>query len=239
MTLLRKEVLELPSSLLPDLSLFYGMSLHILNEKLWFPPVEEAMEDGLLAIGGDLTPERLLLAYRSGIFPWYNDDLPLWWSPDPRFVLFPEEVIIHKSMRSVLKNSNFQWTVNQAFSGVIHQCSSMDRPKQDGTWLNDALIASFIDLHQSGHAHGVEVWQNNRLVGGLYGIKMGNIFCGESMFSIASNASKFGFLQYLEVLRAEGIQLIDCQVYSDHLASLGGRMIDRKKFLEYLHPVGN
>lgn len=215
------------------------MSLHILNEKLWFPPVKESMEDGLLAIGGDLSPERLLLAYRSGIFPWYNDDLPLWWSPDPRFVLFPKEIVVHKSMRSVLKNSNFQWTVNQAFSEVIHQCSSMDRRNQDGTWLNEELISSFLDLHKSGHAHSVEVWQDNQLVGGLYGLKIGNVFCGESMFSIVSNASKFGFLQYVESLRQEGIKLIDCQVYSDHLASLGARMIGREKFLEYLLPFSN
>lgn len=210
------------------------MPLHLLNDRLWFPPVEEAMEDGLLAMGGDVSPDRLLLAYHQGIFPWYNDDLPLWWAPDPRFVLFPDELRIHKSMQSIIRKGTFSWTVNQSFSDVVKKCSTSLRPHQDGTWLNEELIDSLLILHQRGYAHSVEVWQNNQLVGGLYGIKLGKVFCGESMFSSVSNASKFGFLNYALQLRDEGIQLIDCQVYSEHLASLGARMIERKKFMEYL-----
>lgn len=213
------------------------MPLHLLNDRLWFPPVEEAMDDGLLAIGGDISPERLLLAYQQGIFPWYNEDLPLWWSPDPRFVLFPDELRIHKSMRSIIQKNVFSFTVNQSFSEVLHQCSNSPRSQQDGTWLNRELIDSLIVLHQSGHAHSVEVWQDSKLVGGLYGIKVGRVFCGESMFSFVSNASKFGLIHYVHQLKSEGIQIIDCQVYSEHLASLGARMIERKMFIEYLMPL--
>jgi leucyl/phenylalanyl-tRNA--protein transferase len=213
------------------------MPLHLLNDRLWFPPVEEAMDDGLLAIGGDISPERLLLAYQQGIFPWYNEDLPLWWSPDPRFVLFPDELRIHKSMRSIIQKNVFSFTVNQSFSEVLHHCSNSPRSQQDGTWLNRELIDSLIVLHQSGHAHSVEVWQDSKLIGGLYGIKVGRVFCGESMFSFVSNASKFGLIHYVHQLKSEGIQIIDCQVYSEHLASLGARMIERKKFMEYLMPL--
>lgn len=213
------------------------MPLHLLNDRLWFPPVEEAMDDGLLAIGGDISPERLLLAYQQGIFPWYNEDLPLWWSPDPRFVLFPDELRIHKSMRSIIQKNVFSFTVNQSFSEVLHHCSNSPRSQQDGTWLNRELIDSLIVLHQNGHAHSVEVWQDSKLVGGLYGIKVGRVFCGESMFSFVSNASKFGLIHYVHQLKSEGIQIIDCQVYSEHLASLGARMIERKKFMEYLMPL--
>lgn len=213
------------------------MPLHLLNDRLWFPPVEEAMDDGLLAIGGDISPERLLLAYQQGIFPWYNEDLPLWWSPDPRFVLFPDELRIHKSMRSIIQKNVFSFTVNQSFSEVLHHCSNSPRSHQDGTWLNRELIDSLILLHQSGYAHSVEVWQDSKLVGGLYGIKVGRVFCGESMFSFVSNASKFGLIHYVHQLKSEGIQIIDCQVYSEHLASLGARMIERKKFMEYLMPL--
>lgn len=233
------EVLALRLSLPPhSFYLLCRMSLYLLNERLWFPPVEEAMEDGLLAIGGDVSPERLHLAYQNGIFPWYNEDLPLWWSPDPRFVLFPHELKIHKSMRSVLRKASFKWTINQAFSEVLDSCSSLPRNNQEGTWLNNELMDSLIDLHQSGIAHSVEVWQDDQLVGGLYGIKIGKVFCGESMFSAVSNASKFGFLHFVEKLQSEGIELIDCQVYSDHLASLGARMIDRKEFMQYLKGAG-
>jgi leucyl/phenylalanyl-tRNA--protein transferase len=195
------------------------------------------MDDGLLAIGGDISPERLLLAYQQGIFPWYNEDLPLWWSPDPRFVLFPDELRIHKSMRSIIQKNVFSFTVNQSFSEVLHHCSNSPRSQQDGTWLNRELIDSLIVLHQSGHAHSVEVWQDSKLIGGLYGIKVGRVFCGESMFSFVSNASKFGLIHYVHQLKSEGIQIIDCQVYSEHLASLGARMIERKKFMEYLMPL--
>lgn len=195
------------------------------------------MEDGLLAIGGDVSPERLLLAYQSGIFPWYNEDLPLWWSPDPRFVLFPQEIKIHKSMRPVLRKHDFTWTHNRAFSEVLEHCSSLPRQNQEGTWLNKKLMDSLKILHRSGIAHSVEVWQNNQLVGGLYGIKIGKVFCGESMFSSVNNASKFGLLHYVEKLKSEGVAVIDCQVYSDHLASLGARLIDRKEFIQFLPKI--
>lgn len=195
------------------------------------------MDDGLLAIGGDVSPERLLLAYQSGIFPWYNEDLPLWWSPDPRFVLFPQEIKIHKSMRPVLRKHDFTWTHNRAFSEVLEHCSSLPRQNQEGTWLNKKLMDSLKILHHSGIAHSVEVWQNNQLVGGLYGIKIGKVFCGESMFSSVNNASKFGLLHYVEKLKSEGVAVIDCQVYSDHLASLGARLIDRKEFMQFLPKI--
>ena len=214
------------------------MPLYLLNDSLWFPPVEEAMEDGLLALGGDVAPDRLLLAYQRGIFPWYSDDLPLWWSPDPRFVLFPDELRIHKSMRTFLKNTSFHFTINQAFAAVLEKCSIVPRAGQDGTWLNEALQTSLVELHQIGWAHSAEVWQNNELVGGLYGIRVGSVFCGESMFSLASNASKFALIKYTEILKQQGVKVIDCQVYSEHLSSLGARMIDRKDFMNYINAVG-
>lgn len=210
------------------------MPLHILSDAHWFPPVTDAMEDGLLAIGGDVEPARLLLAYQKGIFPWYNDDLPLWWSPDPRFVLFPAELKVSKSMQQICKKPPFTFSINQAFRAVIYQCSIATRPGQEGTWLNPRLMESLYALHQMGWAHSAEVWQENQLVGGLYGIRVGAIFCGESMFSLVSNASKYAFIQYVQELKKQGITLIDCQVYSDHLASLGARMIARNDFLSYL-----
>lgn len=213
------------------------MPLHILSETNWFPPVTDAMEDGLLAIGGDVQPERLVLAYQKGIFPWYNEDLPLWWSPDPRFVLFPKELKISKSMQQVCKRNPFVFTCNQAFQLVLEYCSSTPRPGQAGTWLNEQLIQSLLHLHTLGWAHSAEVWQDNQLVGGLYGIRLGKLFCGESMFSLVNNASKFAFIQYVQQLEQDGVEMIDCQVYSNHLASLGARMIARDTFLAYLPKV--
>ena len=210
------------------------MPLHILSESNWFPPVSDAMEDGLLAIGGDVLPERLLLAYQNGIFPWYNEDLPLWWSPNPRFVLFPEELKVSKSMQQICKHPPFVFTCNQAFQQVLESCCTISRPGQAGTWLNDDLMQSLYQLHTLGWAHSAEVWQDNQLVGGLYGIRLGKLFCGESMFSRVNNASKYAFIQYVQFLQKDGVKLIVCQVYSNHLASLGARMISRDAFMQYL-----
>jgi leucyl/phenylalanyl-tRNA--protein transferase len=206
----------------------------VLDDKLWFPNPNEAMEDGLLAIGGDLSPQRLLLAYRSGIFPWYNDDIPLWWHPDPRFVLFPQELLISKSMRQVIAKNAFEFRVNSSFKEVITNCKNIDRKEQDGTWINNDVIDAYTKLHNLGFAHSAEAWQDDKLVGGLYGIKLGNIFFGESMFSHKSNASKFAFIKYAEELVNEGIVLIDCQVYTEHLESLGAKMISREGFMMML-----
>ena len=211
------------------------MSIYLLDEKIWFPPVEEALPEGLLAVGGDLSIERLLLAYRSGIFPWFNEDeLPMWWCPDPRFVLFPEELKISKSMQQLIKKEAFDLRINTSFEQVIESCKGISRKDQDGTWITNEVEAAYIKLHQSGWAHCAEAWKDNKLVGGLYGIRMGNVFFGESMFSEVSNASKYAFIEYVKQLQQEGVQLIDCQVYTEHLESLGARMISRKEFIKML-----
>ncbi len=210
------------------------MSVAILDNKLWFPKPEEALSDGLLAIGGDITIERLLLAYSSGIFPWYDGDLPLWWHPDPRFVLFPDEIKISKSLQKSLKKNQFEFKINTAFVEVMQQCKTIYRPNQEGTWINNEFIEVYHQLHQQGFAYSAEAWLNDELVGGLYGIKLGNIFFGESMFSKKSNASKFAFAKYVEQLKKEGVVLIDCQVYTEHLESFGARMISRDEFMKKL-----
>ena len=209
--------------------------LSILDDKLWFPPTQKAMEDGLLAIGGDISVARLLLAYRSGIFPWYNDDIPLWWHPNPRFILYPNEIKISKSMKQVLAKNTFQFTINTAFKEVITNCKNASRKEQDGTWINENIINVYTELHQQGFAFSAEAWYNKKLVGGLYGIKMGNIFFGESMFSYQSNASKFAFIKYVEQLVKEGVVLIDCQIYTEHLESLGAVMMKRNEFMKILN----
>ncbi len=210
--------------------------MFFIKDDLPFPDVEFAEEDGLLAIGGELTTERLLAAYRNGIFPWYNeDDPPCWWCPDPRFVLFPDELKVSKSMQSLLSKDVFQFTINKDFEGVIRQCKNADRKDQDGTWINEDIINAYTKLHQHGYAHSAEAWMHDKLVGGLYGIRLGNIFFGESMFSNVSNASKFAFIHYIDQLQKEGVVLIDCQVYTSHLESLGARMISRKKFISFLN----
>ncbi len=211
------------------------MSVAVLDNKLWFPKPEEALSDGLLAIGGDISVERLLLAYKSGIFPWYDGDVPLWWHPDPRFVLFPNEIKISKSLQSSLKKNQFEFKINNAFVDVMQCCKNIYRPDQDGTWINDEFIGVYHQLQQKGFAYSAEAWLNDELVGGLYGIKIGKIFFGESMFSKKSNASKFAFATYVEVLKKEEVVLIDCQVYTEHLESLGARMIKRNEFMYILH----
>lgn len=210
------------------------MPLNFLNSNLWFPPADEAMEDGLLAVGGDLAVERLLLAYRKGIFPWYDGDVPLWWCPNPRFVLFPAELKVSKSMQQLLKRNAFEFTMNKAFAEVIHNCKNTERAGQDGTWITDDVETAYNNLHALGYAHSAEVWQGGKLAGGLYGIRMGKVFFGESMFSHVSNASKYAFISYVHLLQSEGVELVDCQVYTPHLESLGAGMIDRDEFLGLL-----
>jgi leucyl/phenylalanyl-tRNA--protein transferase len=203
-----------------------------LNEKLIFPNPELAEPDGLLAIEGDLSAERLMLAYRGGIFPWYSDDTPiLWYSPHERFVLFPVELKISASMRRVLNSNRFTVTFDTCFADVIEACSTIDRPGQDGTWITADMKEAYINLHKQGHARSVEVWLNDELVGGMYGVVVGNIFCGESMFSKVSNASKTALIG---LIRTGGYKLLDCQVYTDHLQSMGARMISRKEYMEIL-----
>lgn len=209
------------------------MPLYFLDDALWFPDVENALDDGLLAVGGDLSIERLLLAYRNGIFPWFNDDeLPMWWCPDPRFVLFPEELKISKSMQQLVRKNAFGFRVNTSFQQVILKCSRAKRKAQDGTWITNDIVQAYSELHHLGYAHCAEAWQGETLVGGLYGIRVGKVFFGESMFSEVSNASKFAFINYVKQLQAEGVVLIDCQVYTEHLESLGAKMIRRTDFLE-------
>lgn len=203
-----------------------------LNEEIIFPDPELAEPDGLLALGGDLSPNRLMLAYGNGIFPWYSEETPiLWYAPHERFVLFPDALRISKSMKQVLRSGRFLVTVNQVFEQVITACSMAARKDQDGTWITDEMTQAYIKLHQLGFAHSIEVWQNEVLVGGLYGIKVGRVFCGESMFSIVSNASK---LALINLCQDFDYQLIDCQVYTEHLESMGAQMIDRKTYLSFL-----
>lgn len=211
--------------------------MYYLDQTLWFPSIESADADGLLAVGGDLTSERLMLAYRSGIFPWYEQGQPiLWWSPDPRMVLFPSELKISKSLRRVVASRRFQVTFNQNFEQVISQCAVVPRKRQDGTWITPEMQQAYIALHQQGHAHSVEVWEGEALVGGLYGIalKERKVFCGESMFNHQSNASKVGFVAWVNHLISQKYDLIDCQMYTDHLARFGAREIPRHEFSRYL-----
>lgn len=215
------------------------MPVYLLNEHVIFPDARLANQDGLLAVGGDLSLDRLLLAYRSGIFPWYSAGEPLmWWSPPERMVLFPEDLKIHKSMRPVLNQGKFRVTYNQDFAAVIRNCAKINRPCQPGTWITPDMQQAYMKMHEKGYAHSVEVWQGNELVGGLYGVMIGSIFCGESMFAKASNASKVGFITLVQHLQKQGFKLIDCQIYTDHLASLGAAEIEREDFLELLDKWG-
>ena len=210
------------------------MPVFTLDNELSFPPVHLAEPDGLLAISGDLSTTRLLTAYRNGIFPWYEDEVPLWWCPDPRFVLFPDKLKINKTTKALLKRNEFEFSINTAFKEVIHHCKNVIRPGQEGTWITPEVEKAYCKLYELGHAHSAEVWKNNKLVGGLYGIKMGKVFFGESMFSIESNASRFAFTKYVHQLIAEQVELIDCQIYSDYLESMGAEMIPRTAFTQLL-----
>ena len=207
--------------------------MHLLNQNIKFPDVSHATEDGLLAIGGDLSVERLVYAYKHGIFPWFSEGEPiLWWSPDPRFVLFPEKLKVSKSMKQVLRKNGYVVTVNKNFRAVITECSKAKRQGQTDTWITNDMIEAYIKLHQLGYAKSVEVWEKNELVGGFYGIDLSNgVFCGESMFSKKSNASKVAFVTFIQ---NTNYKLIDCQVYTNHLESLGAEEISREVFLKYL-----
>ena len=207
--------------------------VRVLTDEIVFPDVENASPEGVLAVGGDLSLDRLLLAYRSGIFPWFSEDEPIiWWSPDPRFVLFPEQLKISKSTRQILKKDSFQVTVNTNFEAVIENCAKIKRKGQNDTWITNDMILAYTKLHRLGYATSVEVWQDRQLVGGLYGVDLGNgIFCGESMFSKVNNASKIGFVTFVQ---QSNYTLFDCQVHTDYLESLGAESIDRTVFLSYL-----
>ena len=203
------------------------------SEEIAFPdPALYDFEGGLLAMGGDLSPERIWFAYQNGIFPWFNpeDDI-LWWCPDPRFVLFPEDLKISKSMKKILREGKFTFTENKCFEEVMKNCQAAERKGQDGTWITDEMIKSYSTLHRYGKAKSIEVWENDELVGGLYGVDLGHIFCGESMFAKVSNASKAGFIYFVEKYKNQ-YELIDCQVYTEHLASLGAKEIPKREFLK-------
>ncbi|RKD17308.1 leucyl/phenylalanyl-tRNA--protein transferase [Pelobium manganitolerans] len=203
-----------------------------LIEDLIFPDPALAEEDGLLAVGGDLSVPRLLLAYENGIFPWFTEEEPImWYSPPQRFVLYPTEVKISKSMRQVLNSERFTLTYNQAFSDVIAECAMAKRKGQNGTWINLDMISAYNELHRQGFAHSIEIWENEELVGGLYGVLLGDVFCGESMFSKKSNASKTALIWLCQNVQ---LSLIDCQVYTEHLESMGARLISRQAFLDHL-----
>lgn len=205
-----------------------------------FPDVSLALTepDGLLAIGGDLTQERLLTAYRHGIFPWYTQDQPvLWWSPDPRFVLVPESLKISRSLRKTIRQQAYKITVNQCFDDVILACSSVNRPGQDGTWITREIRQSYRELHHAGFAHSVEAWFGDQLVGGLYGVSIGKVFFGESMFSTMTDASKVAFACFVKHIQQSGFRLIDCQVYTAHLQSLGAELITRQQFIQQLNKL--
>ena len=206
------------------------------NDEISFPHPELANEDGILAVGGDLSQERLLLAYSIGLFPWFNPDDPiLWWSPDPRFVLFPDELKISKSMRPYFNQKKFQVTVDQEFEIVMRNCQQAKREGQGGgTWITESMVEGYVNLHQAGYAHSVEVWKDKDLVGGLYGVALGKVFFGESMFSKVSNASKFGFISLVRQLVTLDFDLIDCQQKTKYLGSLGAKGIPRKNFLRHL-----
>ena len=203
------------------------------DEQLTFPLVYD--DSGLVAIGGNLSPESLINAYSKGVFPWYNDDeIIQWWSPEPRCVLYPTHINISKSMRSVLRSPFFQFKVNENFEAIIESCSSTKRIDQDGTWIHDEMKKAYTDLHSLGIAMSAETYFKGELVGGLYGLKMGNVFFGESMFSKISNASKYALIKFAEYLHESGVGIIDCQLETPHLISLGAQLITREKFLEEL-----
>ena len=209
--------------------------MYHVTEALYFPAVETASPEGILAFGGDLSQERLLLAYRSGIFPWFEAGEPiLWWSPNPRMVLFLDELKVSKSMRNILNRAIFKVTFNQDFKAVISNCQNVKRDGQNGTWITNEMIEAYCKLHELGVAKSVEVWKDDKLVGGLYGIDLGHVFCGESMFSLESNASKVAFVSLVNQLKSEKYQILDCQVYNEHLESLGCREINRDDFIKII-----
>jgi leucyl/phenylalanyl-tRNA---protein transferase len=212
------------------------MSVYRLRDELVFPPPELGEENGLLAIGGDLSPARLLLAYSMGIFPWFGDSDPLlWWSPDPRCVLFPQELHVSRSLNKLLHQARFSVTFNQAFGEVIAACSSVERKQGEGTWITREMKEAYHLLHRLGYAHSIEAWRDGQLVGGLYGVSLGRFFFGESMFHRVSNASKVAFVSLIRTLQQRKFLLIDCQMPSQNLSTLGARNIPRTEFFALLH----
>ena len=211
------------------------MKLFKLSKEIQFPAHHYAdKNDGILAYGGDLSSERLIFAYKNGIFPWFNEDEPIiWHSPKKRFVLFPNELKVSKSMRKIINSNEFNVTENIDFEQVINKCGNINRANQVGTWITNEMKSAYLKLHHLGFAKSIEVWKEKELVGGFYGIDLGDIFCGESMFSKVSNASKAGFIHFVNKYNTN-YKLIDCQVYTDHLASLGAKEIPRDEFLKYL-----
>lgn len=209
--------------------------MKFLTKELIFPDVKNTDKSGVLAFGGDLSAERLMLAYKSGIFPWFNSDEPLiWWAPDPRMVLFLDELIVSKSMKRIIDKNVFDITFNQNFREVILNCKQIIRKNENGTWITNDMIDAYCKLNEIGFAKSVEVWQNKKLVGGLYGVDLGHVFCGESMFSKVSNASKFAFINLVNNLKSKNYQLLDCQIHNEHLESLGCREISRNDFMKIL-----
>jgi len=210
-------------------------AITFLDDRLLFPAVDNANSEGLLAVGGDLSVERLRLAYKNAIFPWFSEDsLILWWSPDPRMVLYPEKIKISKSMRSTLNKGKFKVTKDRAFRKVIRHCAKAYRPGQKGTWITQHMIEAYVQLHKKGDAHSYEVWEGDNLVGGLYGIDLGHVFCGESMFSKSRDASKFALIHLAKELENKNYSVIDCQLYTPHLESLGAELISREQYLKIL-----
>jgi len=208
--------------------------MHLLGIEHIFPSAETASREGVVAIGGDLNPNRILKAYKKGIFPWFeNDDSLVWWSPDPRMVLFPKKIKISKSTKKLINQDYFKVTYNQSFNEVVECCAKVKRFGQNGTWITEGLKKAYNQLYEMGYAYSVEVWKDYELVGGLYGIDLGDIFCGESMFTKANNASKVGFIHLVKELTKNNYKLIDCQVPSAHLKSLGAEEISRKEFLSF------
>lgn len=211
------------------------MPVYQLSEDLAFPSPHLASKEGLLAVGGDLSRSRLLLAYGLGIFPWYSDGEPiLWWSPDPRLVLYPDELKITRSLNKVIKKGAFTLTIDRAFDRVINECARVPREKQRGTWIVAEMVEAYCRLHASGFAHSVEAWTDNRLAGGLYGVSLGRCFFGESMFTLVSNASKVAFVALVQYLQSLNFTLIDCQISTDHLIRFGAREISRTRYLREL-----
>lgn len=211
------------------------MVFQLSRELILFPDPRHAESDGLLAVGGDLRPERLLAAYRRGIYPWYSDEYPiLWWCPDPRFVVFPEELRISHSLKKLLHKGAFRITINSAFRQVIKACAMVPRRGQEGTWITADMVDAYTELHKRGHAVSVEAWQGNELAGGLYGVVIGKCFFGESMFAWEPNASKVAFVKFAGLLRQLDFRIIDCQMRTEHLERFGGQFIPLKRFLEII-----
>ncbi len=208
--------------------------MYFVDDRIYFPPISEADIDGLLAVGGDMSVDRVRLAYQMGIFPWYDEEPILWWSPDPRFVLFPEELVIHKNLRRKIRNLDYDFRVDYDFESVMRACQQTERKHEDGTWIQDEMISTYTTLHQEGMAHSASIYIDGQLVAGLYGVRVGQVFCGESMFHSRTDMSKVCLVLYIDHLQSDGVSLIDCQVHTGHLQRMGARYIPRADYLAYL-----